>query len=287
MNRPTLASSRSIFTQAEVNRAKVQPSAVTRVNPALAGWLAGSNTPQASPATPATLAASTMTTMSKIPAMPAKTIPARSTAPKGIDKDLASWLTPAPNPVAAPPKETPISHSSSTVLLTKMDGPETSRVATVGNVKAIPQSIALPPSLKQDVDANPETTVHSKPSGLGKSLRVAYDAKVIKEQNDSNLNARASALLVEDVESATQSQSNYNGQASRILERVDIEQDAETSAAKTEASAVEPEPKFGTVEWALAQLNRGLELPGFDAFHARKAQVSKNKPGVVSITDHH
>lgn len=282
------SSSRVVFTPAEVNRARVQPSAVTRVDATLAGWLAGSKTPQPGPATPAT---------PEMPAMPANTVPARSDAQKRIDQDLASWLTPKPSPVAAPPKETPVSRASSSTPVTKIDSPETPKAAVPGNTQAVSQSNAPPPSLKKEALASPETTVHSRPSSLGKSLRIAHEAKVLREQNNasgvettasSNLNARASAILAKGVELMPQPQSNHNGQAPRLLGTVDNKQDARASSStKTEASAVKPEPEFGTVQWALAQLESGRELPGHHEFHARKAQEVGHKSGAVSVPDAH
>ncbi|KXH35591.1 hypothetical protein CSIM01_13718 [Colletotrichum simmondsii] len=286
MNRPMPSSSRAVFTQSEVNRARVQPSAVTRVDPTLAGWLA--NTPQTGPATPVT---------PKMPMTPANTVPARSDVPKEIDQQLASWLMPKLSPVAAPPKETPTSRASSSIPVTKIDDPETSKVAVTGNAQAVSQSNAPPPSLKSEAVVPPETAVRSKPSGLGKSMRIAHEAKVIREQNNmsgvgttasSNLNARAFALLAEDIDLVTQPQSNHNRQAPRLPETVHNKQYAEASSStKTETSAVNSELKFGSVEWALAQLESGRELPGHHEFHARMAQEVGNTSGAVPPTDAH
>ncbi|KAF4782564.1 hypothetical protein HER10_EVM0000488 [Colletotrichum scovillei] len=286
MNRPMPSSSRAVFTQPEVNRARAQPSAVTRVDPTLAGWLA--NAPQTSPATPVT---------PKMPMTPANTVPARSDVPKEINQQLASWLTPKLSPVAAPPKESPTSRASSSILVTKIDDPETSKVALTGNAQAVSQSNDPPPSLKSEAVVLPETTVRSKPSGLGKSLRIAHEAKVIREQNNmsgvgttasSNLNAQAFALFAEDIDLVTQPQSNHNGQVPRLPEAVHNKQYAEASSStKTETSASKPELKFGSVEWALAQLESGRELPGHHEFHARMAQEVGNKSGAVPATDAH
>ncbi|KAK1727333.1 uncharacterized protein BDZ83DRAFT_212182 [Colletotrichum acutatum] len=285
------ASSRAVFTQPEVNRARVQPSAVTRVNPALADWLANTKSPQPGLATPATPA------MPAMPAMPANMVPARSDVPKAINQDLANWLTPKPSPVAAPPKETPNSRASSSVPVAKIDSPETSKAAVSGNTEAVSQSSAPPLSLEEEAVVPPETTVRSKPSGLGRSLRIAHEAKVIREQNNmsgvgttasSNLNAKAFALFAEDIELVPQPQSNQNGQAPSLHETVDNKQYAEASfSTKTETSAVKPELKFGSVEWALAQLESGRELPGHHEFHARMAQEVGNKSGAVPVTDAH
>ncbi|WYZ40525.1 hypothetical protein EsH8_IV_000866 [Colletotrichum jinshuiense] len=286
MNRPM--STRSTHPGANAYLPSPTP---TKINPSLANWLTGNNPAQSSSTSPSPAA-------SKVP--PTALTSSNRTAsvsqfPKVVQPSSSPQAATISNKTLAPSKaETVVVSAGDNASGSAKPGQHDQKAAkdTATNQAA---SSSRRNGLGQSMWATEETTVVQARNGDTKP-EVALETKAEHTVKAPSKvvpapNADASAKASTTVDPTPQEQpgeepaDDYSGQASRLLLEVDSTQDKTKNASTLQ---FQEKPKFGTILWALQQLEAGLELPNqkdFKELMVRKDDECANgEPGVTPQT---
>ncbi|KAK1990935.1 hypothetical protein LX36DRAFT_737209 [Colletotrichum falcatum] len=286
MTRPMPANPRMALSAGNANK---NP---TRINPSLAGWLGGQSTYENNPAK--SVSAATKEAIVPIP----------------VDPNLASWLTnskqsqplsvkPVPNVNAALESDTSASEATAAAVQptavyqaqTILEEPMRATAQTQG-----PASIS---TNKDDRDkpvtdgaSKKKATLASKGNGLGNSIWASENQETVRTQDessgqrpvvDSSMSNRASDIPQEQ-KPAFSTATAYDGQVARLLETDHTKDKTQKTANKTGSNLqLRQQPAFGTLLWALQQLEAGLELPDPQQVKAYGNRLNDNRSNTQSV----
>ncbi|KAK1971236.1 hypothetical protein LY78DRAFT_626407 [Colletotrichum sublineola] len=240
---------------------------------------------------------------------PAKPIPAstkEAIIPVPVDPKLASWLTNSSQSQPLPVKSVP--NVNATLGSNTSASEVTTDVAVAQAQSILEEPVRVTTQTQSHTSSAINKTHREKPkasdgpfekatsapkcNGLGKSIWSSESPAAVGTQDegsgqgsvvDTDMSARASDIL-QGQQPVCITAAAYDGQIPRLLE-TDPTKDETQKTANTTGSKLQlpQQPKFGTLLWALQQLETGLELPDPQQVKAHGYRLNDNCPHIQSV----